>query len=164
MIYNFAHNVNPIHDIQTQVSNVTCAVPEYEYIQKILVKNAGTISESNIQLGYSHDEQVLYGAAIYFDFNEPILTNTIINSIDWPEYVNETNNKNKITVFPNPISGIFTVFGENIKQVELFNSLGQKILISQSAEQIDISNLKSGVYFVLVNYKGGSVYKELIKY
>lgn len=69
--------------------------------------------------------------------------------------INElTANKNSITIFPNPTSDFVTVginksFGE-INCVEFYNSFGQVVLTSKQLNNIDISELQSGLYFIKV--------------
>jgi uncharacterized repeat protein (TIGR01451 family) len=366
MNYNFAHSVNPIHDIQTNITTVQHAVPGYDYIQKVLIKNSGTIAESNIQFGYGHDGQLLFesssepllsqenaflnpdwygitesfpvlepgeskyiyltyqvptniplgtdvfftdtvayeapmanwqndyspwnnilnystytigsfdpnnkevnprgfgthgfiansdslltytvnfentgsyyarkivvydtldtdldwnslrpissshdcvtritddgvaiftfddiylpyqnigkygsvtysiqqkpdllqgteisnSAAIVFDFNEPVITNTVLNTIWWPEGVEQSANEIPICVFPNPANNSFSVSGENIRNIELLNSLGQIVLRSESCNNIYIGNQPAGIYFVKIETEKSIVVKKLTK-
>ncbi len=364
--YNFAHSVNPIHDIQTQIITVQHAVPGYDYIQKVLVKNAGTITESNIQFGYSHDGQLLFesssepllsqenaflypdwyginesfpvlepgeskyiyltyqvptniplgtevlftdsvsyespmtnwqndyspwnnlmnyststigsfdpnnkevypkglgtqgfisttdsiltytvnfentgtyfarkiviydtldvdldwnslqpisathdcvtritddgvvsftfddiylpyqgfgrygsvtysimqkadlapgteitnSAAIVFDFNQPVITNTVVNTIFWPEGVSQLETQIPISIFPNPANQSFSVFGDNIEKVIILNNLGQIVLETTSLNDIFIDSLTAGIYFVKIETPKETVVKKLIK-
>lgn len=55
---NFANSVNPIHDIHTSIWNINYPVPGYVYNQRILIKNNGTVTESNVNAGYKPDGQV----------------------------------------------------------------------------------------------------------
>lgn len=96
-------------------------------------------------------------AAIYFDFNAPIITNTTLHSIgeafitvavDEP-YKNDLS----IKVFPNPISGqaFLRIDGLNllVGQMQLYNSVGQQMkTLSIRNNQIRMEeSLPSGVYF-----------------
>lgn len=56
------------------------------------------------------------------------------------------NNADEISVYPNPASDIVNVYGCNVKN-----------------NQIDISNLPSGVYLMRIETSEGFVYKKLIK-
>ena len=57
---NFANNVLPIHDLHIITTSVNQPVPGNSYIQKVIVQNDGTLSESTIKLGYTHDGQLSY--------------------------------------------------------------------------------------------------------
>lgn len=366
MTYNFAHSVNPIHDVQTEITTMQNAVPGYNYIQRVMVKNAGTIAESNIQFGYSHDGQLLlesssmtelsqqnaflypdwygitesfpvlepgqsiymyltyqvptniplateivfsdtvayespmsnwqaeyspwnnvvnystftigsfdpnnkevspkgvgthgfittsdsvltytvnfentgsyfarkivicdtldtdldwnslqpvssthdcvtritddgvvsftfddiylpyqgfgrYGsvtysvkqkpdlapgteitnsAAIYFDYNEPVITNTVLNTIRWPEGVTQTGISNQYNIYPNPANNSFSIAGDNIVNISLLNSLGQIVAQTKTPNDVYIGNLSAGIYFVRIETLEGIIVKKLIK-
>jgi hypothetical protein len=81
------------------------------------------------------------------------------------ETVNEFNNEEPISIFPNPSNGIFILKwdmgqwasdkGKNC-EIEIYNSLGEIIYgskINSSSSTIDLSNEASGIYFV--NVKAG---------
>ena len=61
-------------------------------------------------------------------------------------------------VFPNPVKDILTVSGENMKQVMLYNALGQlvkSINCNDNTVQINVNDLQNGMYFVnVINNKG----------
>lgn len=366
MTYNFAHSVNPIHDVQTHIMSMTEAVPGYNYIQEVLIKNAGTVAETNIQFGYAHDGQLLFesaseplisqenalvypdwygiteffpvlepgeskyiyftyqvpvnipletnifftdtvsyeppmigwqndyspwnnvvnyltytvgsfdpnnkevypkgvgangfisnsdsiltytvnfentgsyfarkivicdtldtdldsnslqpissthdcvtritddgvvsftfddiylpyqgfgrygsvtysvkqkqdlvlgteitnSAAIYFDYNEPVITNTVLNTIRWPESVTQTGIFNLYNIYPNPANNSFSVAGENIVNISLLNSLGQIVVQTKTPNDVYIGNLSAGIYFVIIETLQEIIVKKLIK-
>ena len=69
------------------------------------------------------------------------------------------NNANIYNIYPNPTSGKITVSGANIKEVEIYNLCGQKVL-SVKGEQnvnIDMSSLISGIYMVKITDNNGKV-------
>ena len=54
-----------------------------------------------------------------------------------------------IELYPNPATHYFQVEnGQKVASVELFNLLGVKVLESTNTNHVDISSLKSGLYFV----------------
>ena len=58
-----------------------------------------------------------------------------------------------LVVYPNPASDIITVKGVQIKQVEVFNTLGQRVLNKTCHEEeihLDVSSLVAGVYLLRV--------------
>lgn len=69
--------------------------------------------------------------------------------------VDETlNPENKLIVFPNPASAIITIqvpfqFGK-VLRVEIFSSLGQIVMTTKNTNDINISRLAKGMYFVAV--------------
>lgn len=70
---------------------------------------------------------------------------------------------NKVNVYPNPTSGIFYIESElNIQKIEVYNSIGQKILTT-SKKEIDMQSVASGMYFVTITAEGKQGTYKLIK-
>ncbi len=65
------------------------------------------------------------------------------------------NSINRLTVYPNPVAEILYFKGDiyKIKNIELYSVLGKKlsVQVNISNKSMDISNLKSGVYFLKTN-------------
>ena len=61
-----------------------------------------------------------------------------------------------LQVFPNPSSGLITLLNAEGKEVFVFNALGQQVafkVIQEGTNQIDLSYLDRGIYFVLCGDK-----------
>ena len=73
---------------------------------------------------------------------------------------------NDISIYPNPTTGELRI--ENgeliIKNVELFDMHGKKILNSQlsTLNSLDISHLSAGMYFVRITTEKGVVTKKIV--
>lgn len=110
-------------------------------------------------------------AAIYFDFNVPVITNTTFNTI-WEEpalSVSSLFKTNKsVFVYPNPSNGKFVINSTSaMNTIEIFNLLGERIsrdhVSSSKNFDIDLSLLPNGIYFIKV-YSGNGIYNQkLIK-
>lgn len=65
-----------------------------------------------------------------------------------------TNNAVKaLTIYPNPANNMLYVEGENVELVEIYNSLGQKVLAVDGVSgtnSIDVASFDNGVYVVRV--------------
>jgi hypothetical protein len=59
---NFANNTVPISDLRIITSNVNWPIPGNTYNQKVIVQNDGTLTESTIKIGYTHDGQLSYSS------------------------------------------------------------------------------------------------------
>ena len=62
------------------------------------------------------------------------------------------------TVHPNPTTGLVTVAGENLKQAEILNTLGQVVATAQGnghSLTIDIGHLPADIYFVSITDETG---------
>lgn len=81
-----------------------------------------------------------------------------INNFAVPE--NETT---MVALYPNPVSEMLTVKGVSMKEVSVFNLMGQQ-LISQTVTgdecEIDVSPLVSGIYFVRILSADGRLFTE----
>ncbi len=64
--------------------------------------------------------------------------------------VETVNAENKIHIYPNPTTGIIKINAENIKNVFIINEIGETILNLKKTNEVDISNLSKGTYFVKV--------------
>ena len=70
-------------------------------------------------------------------------------SLEWD--VDENKDEARVTLHPNPTTGLVTVMGKDLKTAEVVNMLGQRMAMVQGegeTMQIDISNLPTGIYFV----------------
>ncbi len=62
------------------------------------------------------------------------------------------SNKSKIIAFPNPTVGSINIVDENIGYpFRIYNIIGKVILNGITAKEIDLSNLKRGIYFLEIN-------------
>lgn len=80
-----------------------------------------------------------------------------IDNVEWKTALSTPKfDTSKVTVYPNPTSGIFNVDSElNIAKIEVFNSTGQKVLATANKE-INLQNAANGLYFVTVTTKEGT--------
>lgn len=61
-------------------------------------------------------------------------------------------------IHPNPTTGLVTIIGKDLRQVEVFNMIGQQVATAQGKGEtlhIDIAELPAGVYFVRVTDEEG---------
>ncbi len=118
---------------------------------------------STIQL----DDVVANAADIYFDFNAAIVTNTVFT-----RFVDELGVSDletlKVVAYPNPANDILNIQAEgSISSIEIMNVLGQTLLTSKgngNREQIDISGLSAGNYFVKVVVGDGNRILRVVVY
>lgn len=68
------------------------------------------------------------------------------------EYDGLSENEGEISIFPNPTNGMLNVSGEGIKEIRVFNAMGQMVkqqfINREEILQIDMSNQSSGVYLL----------------
>ncbi len=104
---------------------------------------------------------------IYFDYNDPIRTNTTVNTLWRPTivrgvidtvFVNEPTTgfepkviENKITLIPNPANGKVEVVSLTRGTIRVLDAQGRILIMQQATSEkttIDISKLKPGMYSV----------------
>jgi aminopeptidase N len=75
--------------------------------------------------------------------------------------------KDKIDLFPNPVTDILHIYNKGmlkINSLEIYNSIGQKILNkTEFIYQVDLSNLDTGIYTVKLTTDKGVLVKQFIK-
>jgi hypothetical protein len=114
--------------------------------------------------------QIKNTAYIYFDFNEPVVTNTAINTIETITGIKSNFNSNdEWNVYPNPSTGaLYIVNSSTVKeasQVQILNAIGQTVLdetITSNYKNIDLSKLNNGVYFVKITSDKNSTVKRIV--
>jgi len=116
--------------------------------------------------GYAIGDIIPNTAAIYFDTNPAVITNTFetefVTQLSTPEYT-----KNTVTLYPNPTKGIlYLSIGNSYLdfqelKLKIVNALGQvidQIMVRNSNEEITTKNWGgSGLYFVQILNEQGEV-------
>jgi uncharacterized repeat protein (TIGR01451 family) len=113
--------------------------------------------------------QIINTAAIYFDYNAPVMTNIILNTIESPVVVEQLSPvNNQFTIYPNPAINSFTI--KNISQdenslLQILNPLGEivysKKLIGKSEYAIH-HHFSKGIYFVRLSSPKKRMFQKLI--
>ncbi len=67
-------------------------------------------------------------------------------------------------VYPNPMSDVLHIESNNVKEVAIFNAVGQQVLFIDNTNEINVESLNEGLYFVKISDKSGnSVVKKIVK-
>ncbi|WP_410004346.1 T9SS type A sorting domain-containing protein [Aequorivita nionensis] len=120
-------------------------------------------TKPELQLGDTFSNE----AAIYFDYNFPVITNEYITTIEEQLETPDFEFNNEFVLYPNPSKNILNIQKKattEITSVEIYNLLGQVVIaIPSKTEMIDVSSLKAGTYFVKLNSNKGKSYSKFIK-
>ena len=105
-------------------------------------------------------------ANIYFDYNFPIVTNTAtttIAALNNPSF----EFANYFSLYPNPTSNELYIALKSaieINSIEIYNPIGQLVTVQTgNALKVDVSNLKTGNYFIKINTNEGFSTSQFIK-
>jgi Leucine-rich repeat (LRR) protein len=120
-------------------------------------------TKSSLSIG----DSLKNSATIYFDYNLPISTNqteTIINQIIKTE--EESNVNFEISVSPNPTCQfIYIRCSKRIIQLEILDSDSRLLeTLITPEEKIDVGQLKTGLYWIVVHTESGNTVKKFVKY
>ncbi|MGL4596158.1 MAG: DUF7619 domain-containing protein [Bacteroidia bacterium] len=107
-------------------------------------------------------------AAIYFDFNAPVITNTTINTLENPAAIEQLVSENGVAVFPNPASDELNLVLDKsfTGTIMLTDALGrvvqtQRINVSTTAKLM-LENLPAGVYSLVIQDGEKQVVKKIV--
>ncbi|MDR2057059.1 MAG: carboxypeptidase regulatory-like domain-containing protein [Dysgonamonadaceae bacterium] len=81
-----------------------------------------------------------------------MLDDIIVSDGKWDAIVFPDNDAS-VKVYPNPVHTEITVVGENLKRVEIYNTLGKmldNIVLSGKQQQINMQTYEAGVYFLKI--------------
>ncbi|MFC4634313.1 T9SS type A sorting domain-containing protein [Dokdonia ponticola] len=105
-------------------------------------------------------------AAIYFDFNFPITTNTANTTFETLS-VDEFLVNQVIAVYPNPSDKVVTIEATSaIQIITMYDMQGRAVLSNEentASIAIDISQFANGMYFLVIKTDSGEVTKRVIK-
>jgi len=107
-------------------------------------------------------------ASIYFDYNFPIVTDTFTTTIQTLR-TQDFDFGNYFCVYPIPVKSILNLETKdsiNVKTINIYDMLGQIVLAVPNAERIsriDVSDLRTGTYFVKVNTDRGTANRKFLK-
>lgn len=76
----------------------------------------------------------------------------------------EENELNGVSIYPNPAKDVLTIEAENISNVTIFNSLGQRVYaedVNANEHLINISGFEAGIYMVKIVTNSGEVTKRI---
>ncbi len=117
-------------------------------------------------------DSITNNAAIYFDFNDFVLTNTAYTHIVLPTFLSEITLSDNLLLYPNPANTTLTI------ETRILPAAGSKLIISDVAgrtlltktldvnstrHQIDIASFSAGIYFVIVDAGEGVLRGRFVK-
>jgi hypothetical protein len=125
--------------------------------------NSFYISNNPVLTSICADEVEVLIAQIAFGSNATVSSNCTLG--------NQDVSSNQMTLTPNPTTGILNVnfeTGTNFNEIKIYNTLGQLVktlAVSElsSSSSIDVSDLKTGTYFMEISSNYGKTTKKFVK-
>lgn len=118
--------------------------------------------------GYALGDIIPNTAAIFFDFNAPVITNTFETEfVDDPLSVSEYD-FNGFNMYPNPAKDVLTIKLNNISSANLSiydiqgKLIKERTISNEQNLELSVSDLQSGMYFVKLNTATKEMVKKLI--
>lgn len=74
-----------------------------------------------------------------------------------------TQNKNQLTIYPNPTTDAITIEGEPAKNIIVYNMQGQQVAECKSCNGISLQNKPNGIYLLKANTDKGVVIQKIVK-
>jgi Secretion system C-terminal sorting domain len=74
--------------------------------------------------------------------------------------VNRDKAKEKLKVYPNPVSNVLIVETDNVSDYQVINLLGQQVMRGKATQQIDVSALVQGAYLLRIGTEQVSFVKQ----
>lgn len=103
-------------------------------------------------------------AGIYFDYNAPIITNTYVTNI-LTLSTSEVETADELRIYPNPVIDVLTFkTKEKVVKVEILDISG-RLLRSEGVQHnsLNVSDLKSGNYFIRIYLKNSTITRKMTK-
>jgi uncharacterized repeat protein (TIGR01451 family) len=110
-------------------------------------------------------DQLVNVANIYFDFNEPVITDPCVVLIDVTSGVGERA-ANDVRIHPNPTNGELNIVSDQmIESLQLYSSDGRLLRsgsVNSASHRIDVSALERGMYLLELSTANGSKVQRVV--
>jgi uncharacterized protein (TIGR02145 family) len=106
----------------------------------------------------SYREYVFTGGDFYYKEN-----GNSVRLVKDATSLSTTNFSNSTTIYPNPVRNILTIDGVIVKDVVIYSIYGKEVLNISNQNNVDVSSLSKGIYFIKVSDGINSSTKKFIK-
>jgi uncharacterized repeat protein (TIGR01451 family) len=121
--------------------------------------------------GLAIGTQIKNTAAIFFDYNAPVMTGTTLNTIGYPVGSKEVKKNGAVSVYPDPVSTILYVKVSDPgkpRAINVYDITGRMVatgnVTETTVQKVDVGNLANGVYFLeLIRTDGTRATEKFVK-
>lgn len=104
---------------------------------------------------------------VLFETNLNIISSlgeqSIVVKYDGPVGIEEAVSS-QVEIFPNPVRDILYINSDDVSVVEIYNCIGEQILTFENRNEINISSLSRGMYFIRIfNSENEVITKKIVK-
>ena len=100
-------------------------------------------------------DEIKNKAFIFFDYNDPIITNEFTSIVHHDLMVSAIEINHNVKVYPNPTSGIVNIEGINSGTLSISNVIGERVLFQDASGDdfgnINLENLPTGLYMLTIS-------------
>lgn len=139
-ILNYTYNGTMIDSIVTMLDTESKSL---DVLNAIVLKNDNSIYLTGTHVLMSETKERLYLSKLNFIKNSSII-----------------KSKTLIKVYPNPATNIATISIDNIKEVHLYNTLGEKIKAYYNTNSLNTEDLPHGIYSLKIITSSNDVYTQ----
>lgn len=116
--------------------------------------------------GMALGQQIISRVGIYFDYNEVVMTNAVVNTKGCPPLVVNSVVPNSLKVYPNPVSDKLTIAYHTTPhaQIVIADVVGRTLLTCQhtgAVTNVDVAALSPGLYYLSIINQG---YTHTVKF
>ncbi len=118
--------------------------------------------------GLGYGTVIENSASIYFDFNEPVKTNTVTSTyFNFVSSVKDLETASTVSLYPNPASQkVNVVATEQMNELvitDISGSILKRFVPASVSIEIDLSELPAGIYFIAAKTAKGVRQNKLVK-
>lgn len=119
--------------------------------------------------GLAQNVEIKNRADIYFDFNEPVLTNTTLTTVDYIDHtvgIKEVYSRYHFNLFPNPATGAVQItvdeqlIGKELKVSDISGRVLLQRMVDAPVMTIQLSELANGIYLIQIDGTTKKLAKE----
>ncbi|TYA59315.1 T9SS type A sorting domain-containing protein [Formosa maritima] len=136
-------------------------VASAQTIEKFSIDNGGaSITAGEVNILYTIGEVNIQELSV----GNIQVSEGFINPItDGPTLSIESETAEVIKIFPNPVSEtLYISTDQQIETVTLYDLLGKQVLLAKKVNQIEVRNLKSGIYLLKIKTDRSKITKKII--
>ena len=173
-LYEYCEHPYPAQNLQvTNDSNLSISweAPEQgNHLGYNLYINNELALENTTELSYTvENSEAIYGIEVVALYENNITSIGVIEQLIFEDDIKDIETNNNVNVYPNPVNDILYIATETeVEEVVVYDIYGRvqnlrNLETQKLRNSIDLSELKSGIYFVKINTEKGNIVKRIIK-